>query len=244
MHKKSLLELTALQAKLTRKDEGDSKPSQASLLAEAKQLLGSCLGDALIRDALGHQEALRKRSEEYPSDDRILPTRLGNALRNFEDSAGAQYHLNAITAAPHLFLVGNSVHVQYVEDQAQTMDTSIRLCAISTLASVGAVAILITDGPWLFVALLPYILAYVAYRGAVSAARNYGIAIAALIDMNRFALYDAMHMRRPRDLAAEREQNELLMKLLKSEDVHMTYRPDTDNPSRLSSLRTKGSGRR
>jgi len=43
MHKKSLLELTALQAKLTRKDEGDSKPSQASLLAEAKQLLGSCL---------------------------------------------------------------------------------------------------------------------------------------------------------------------------------------------------------
>jgi hypothetical protein len=52
----------------------------------------------------------------------------------------------------------------------EQLDLAVRLCTLSLLAAIVAVVFLITDGAWLFVALVPYALAYAAYRGAVVAA--------------------------------------------------------------------------
>lgn len=239
-----LLSITA--AALTEppdKDELGPTAWRQAMLDEIALLLQTEQGDTLISDVIGKQEALRQR-EEYPRDDRIMPTPLGNALRSFEDSTGRQYGLDAIVTAPHFILVGNPQHVEYVEDGRQAMDISIRLFLISALGTIEAVALLLTDGPWLLVALAPYALAYLAYRGAVSAARGYGTALATMIDLNRFALYDAMQLRRPKDLAAELRQNELLMGLLKSKNVNVGYRTEVNSAPPSNSLRARGSGRR
>ncbi|WP_143168770.1 hypothetical protein [Amycolatopsis australiensis] len=110
--------------------------------------------------------------------------------------------------APHFALVAADKHVQYLRDTRQRMDTSVRLCVVSLLGALEAVACLVTDGWWLLVALAPYALSYLAYRGAVAAADEYTTAVKTVIDLNRFALYESLNVARPRDTADERRTNE------------------------------------
>jgi hypothetical protein len=204
------------------KDQQDlTKQEKAKLDA----LLRSRPGDAVIGHVIERAEAQRKRAEFPNRADLIMPTRLGNALRSFEREAGQQYGINAIPTAPHLSLVAQPEHAQYAEDSRQQMDTAIRLCVVSIIATVETVALLLTEGPWLFLALVPYGLAYLAYRGAVSAARGYGTAIQTVIDLNRFALYDSLNVRRPGSLREEQKLNETLMDVLEGDrDAPLRYK--------------------
>jgi hypothetical protein len=178
------------------------------------ELLDLPAGDALMPGAVDAQE-FGLASDGYPRDDgRILPTRLGNMLRRYEDLAGSQYGLNAIAIAPHITLVAATEHTEYLRAMREQLDLAVRLCTLSLLATVIAVAFLITDGAWLLVALLPYALAYAAYRGAVIAAFHQGSALATVIDLNRFALYEQLHARTPDTTAEERTMNETLVRLL------------------------------
>jgi hypothetical protein len=88
------------------------------------------------------------------------------------------------------------------------------MCATSLLAAIVAVAFLWHHGPWLVIALVPYAVSYLSYRGAVIVAHEYGAAISTLIDLDRFAFYDYLRMRRPGSTAAERSMNDLLGRLL------------------------------
>jgi hypothetical protein len=169
-------------------------------------------------------EAAQHASEQFPEIDRIMPTRLGNALRREEDRAGRQYGLDAMLTAPHLALVAAEKHVQYLRDTRQQMDTSVRLCVVSLLGAAEAVACLFTDGWWLLLALAPYALAYLAYRAAVAAADEYTTAVKTVLDLNRFALYESLNVERPRDTHEERRTNDDLMKLLEGKRVNILYR--------------------
>lgn len=162
-------------------------------------------------------EAAEHATNRYPEMDRIMPTRLGNALRREEDRAGQQYGINAITTAPHFALVSPDKHVQYVRDTRQQMDTSVRLCVVSLLGAVETFACLLTDGWWLLIALVPYSLAYLAYRAAAAAADDYTTAVKTVIDLNRFALYESLHIELPRNSVEERWNNKKVMGLLDQE---------------------------
>jgi hypothetical protein len=142
------------------------------------------------------RDALQNRYERYPEGRRIMPTRLGNTLRRYEDAVGAQYGLDAITTAPHFSLVIPEPHLAYLRDSRQLLDTTVRLCFVSLLATLITVAALLTDGVWLLVAVVPHALAYLAYRAAIAAADEYGTAVATIIDLDRFALYE--HLGVPR----------------------------------------------
>ncbi|OLF14877.1 hypothetical protein BU204_24350 [Actinophytocola xanthii] len=175
------------------------------------------------------RDALRHRAERFPDGRRILPTRLGNTLRRYEDRAGSQYGLDAMTTAPHFLLVVPEAHVAYVRDTRQLLDTTVRLCFVSLLATVLTVAALATDGWWLLIALVPYGLAYLAYRAAIAAADEYGTAVATVIDVDRFTLYERLGLRRPRDTHEERETNAQLMSLLHWEHIEaLHYTPAAD----------------
>lgn len=185
--------------------------------------LGTPDADKVLRN-LVEREALTARLGRYPSPHRILPTRLGNALRGYEDRAGAQYGLAAVPTAPHFSLVIPESHLAYVRDSRQLLDTTIRLCFVSLVAALLTVSATLTDGWWLLVALLPYGLAYLAYRAAVSAADEYGTAVATIIDLDRFLLYDALGVARPADTAEERTTNRDLMALVQgNEKATVTY---------------------
>lgn len=167
----------------------------------------------------------------YPEPSRILPTRLGNALRRGEDLAGLSYNLPAVVVTPYIALVAPPEHVAYLDDQRAQLDAAIRLSLISLLATALAVGFLWSDGGWLLIALGTYALAYLSYRGAVVVAREYGVAVSTLITLNRFALYDTLHLAHPESTADERTRNETLDLLLRGSDgVNLPYQPVAPEP--------------
>jgi hypothetical protein len=151
----------------------------------------------------------------YPiDDDEIMPTRLGNVLRRYERLAGSQYGLDAVRVIRQVALGAPAQRVSYLNDQRQLLDLSIRMSATSIAATLVAIAFLWRHGPWLLIALVPYGIAYLSYRGAVVVAHEYGAAISAIIDLDRFTLYDNLRVGLPKDTEAERRMNDQLMKLL------------------------------
>jgi len=164
--------------------------------------------------------------EGYPgAGDDIMPTRLGNVLRRYERLAGSQYKLDAVSVIRHVALVAPRPHLDYLNDQRQLLDLSVRMCATSIFAVFIAIAFLWHHGPWLTIALIPYGLAYLSYRGAVVVAHEYGAAICTLIDLDRFALYDYLRMPSPKNTEAERLLNAKLVELIgdRSTKVELSY---------------------
>lgn len=137
----------------------------------------------------------------------FMPTRLGNVLRRYEMLAGAPYGLEAVQAIPYLALVARAEDVRYLDDQRGNLDLAVRLSATSLLATLISVVFLWNDGLWLLIALVPYGLAYLFYRGSIVVAHEYGVAMATLIALNRFALYERMGIRRPDRSTEERKAN-------------------------------------
>lgn len=163
--------------------------------------------------------------------DRIMPTRLGNVLRRYEDSAGRQFGLDAVALAPHIALVAPPAHAEYLDDSRANLDLAVRVCILSLAASGLSFAVLVRDGLWLLVAGLPYLLGYLAYRGAVIAAADYGTALSVLITLNRFRLYEALHLPLPPDSQAEAAANGVLMDILSGYPGHIAYRHPAGDPS-------------
>ncbi len=176
------------------------------------------LGD---KDAKGNGEASRLL-DLYPRDpDDFMPTRLGNVLRRYEMIAGRQYELNVLTILPHVALAAQSEDVRYLDDQRTQLDLAVRMCFAAMLASIVSAVFLWRDDLWLLVAAIPCSVAYISYRGAIVSAREYGVAMETLIDLNRFAFYKRFHLPMPRNIVEERIANKRLMQLLEAHSAHV-----------------------
>lgn len=159
-------------------------------------------------------EATRVRGK-FPADlDEVMPTRLGNVLRRAESLAGSQYGLKALQAVPHLLLIAPANHVDYVNDQRSQLDLAVRMTFISVVAAITTIIFLWPWGAWVLIALIPYALAYLSYRGSVVAAGHYGASLETLINLNRFALYQQLHMQLPASTDEEKGINAKLVDLL------------------------------
>ena len=166
-------------------------------LEVAHQRLATVAGERDLRAYLTSEAAV-KALGEYPVDPRrTMPTRLGNVLRRHEDVVGAQYGLRAITVYPHLTHVANKSRSEQTFDEAEQMDLALRLCLSAALATVLTLLLLARTGLWVFLALAPYTAAYLAYRGACAAAAGWMQSIQVMIDLDCFALYDALRIPRP-----------------------------------------------
>jgi hypothetical protein len=149
-----------------------------------------------------------------PEDEDMMPTRLGNVLRKYEREAGSQYGLDAVEIIEHVAQVAPAQRIEYVRDQRQLLDLSVRMSATSIVATVIAVAFLWRDGLWLLIALVPYGIAYLSYRGAVVVAHAYGSALSTMIDLDRFAFYEYLRLPCPKTTKAEQRMNAKLMGLI------------------------------
>lgn len=213
----------------TRAADNPEKWDENTTVQNREQIVVSKQGDGLMVHVAGEQAAHAELTNNYPEADRILPTRLGNTLRAFEDSAGKQYGLDAITTAPHFYLIAPDRHMQYLRDTREQLETAVKLCTVSLLAALITSMVLLTGGLWLLIALVPYSLAYVGYRASIAAAQEYAAAMRTVIDLNRFALYDALRVKHPKRTKQERITNERLMDLLQgSDEISLRY-SDSDN---------------
>lgn len=159
-------------------------------------------------------EAERLSANQPDEPELIMPTRLGNVLRYYEVMAGAAYQLDAIKVMPYIARVASAEDMDYVNDQRSNLDLAVRLSLVSVLAFVLSVALLWRYGLWLLVALAPYALAVLSYRGAVVAADAYGQAFATIIALNRFTLYERLHLPMPKSMPEERVRNVTLGRIL------------------------------
>jgi len=151
---------------------------------------------------------LRRR---FPARGELLrPTRLGNALAALEDRAGAPYGWDAPVAWPRLYPL-LSVQVRaVVDDRRDLLDAMCRLAATAAACAVASLALLARADGWALLSAVPLGLAWLAYGSAVHAAYAYAEAVRLAFDLERFALYPALHIERPADLPAERALNEEL----------------------------------
>ncbi|MFJ1763981.1 hypothetical protein ACIOD2_26950 [Amycolatopsis sp. NPDC088138] len=171
------------------------------------------------------------RLDRFPVASRMMPTRLGNALRSAEDRIGRQYGLDAIRTAPHIALLAPELHLSYLQDTRQQMDTSIRLCVVALLATLESVIALLTDRWWLLIALGPYLLTWIAYSAAVAGADEYMGMVRTVLDLNRFKLYEELHVKHPENSEEERKNNERLMELLNGKREFVEYQAPAGTPS-------------
>jgi hypothetical protein len=188
------------------------------------------------KDVEGDQEAGRLLSQ-YPIDPAlIMPTRLGNMLRRYETLAGRQYELSVLEILPHIALSARPEDLRYLDDQRVQLDLAVRMCFTAALAGVVSIAFLCRDEYWLLASTIPGVFAYVAYRGAVISAREYGVAMATLIDLNRFSLYERLHLPLPKNIEEERTTNRRVIQLLKESSTHVFMRykhaSTADDPAR------------
>jgi hypothetical protein len=183
-----------------------------------QDLLGAENGDWMVRYYIQSQEAERQ-SSVYPDAFRIMPTTLGNVLRRHEDSAGQRFGLDIIQVAPYLAAIAPSDQVAYLSDAREEMDTAISLSVAGLLAALITVGMLMLDRGWLLLALVPYAIAYISYRGAVAAAEEYGLALSVLASLCRFELYERLHLPAPDALVNEQRRNKDLAYLLGAEEA-------------------------
>lgn len=170
--------------------------------------------------------------EYYPDEPRhCMPTRLGNVLRRHEMQAGSQWNLDVLVVLPYIALVAEQEDLRYLDDQRSQLDLSVRMCATSLIACAASVLCLWRDGLWLLIAMIPYGLAYLSYRGAITTAQEFGKAVATIIDMNRFALYSRLRLPMPNDTEEERRTNADLMVALQAPDDDLTLNYDHPTPT-------------
>lgn len=149
-------------------------------------------------------------SRQYPPPaddddaDRLMPTRLGNALRAAEDHAGDRFGLDAVNYAGHLLATADSELVAYYEDARSELDVAVRFVFTWLACTLIAIVALFDDGPWMAVPLCTYLLAWLNYRAAVRSATTFGEVLGMLVDLHRFDLLRRLHRPLPDTLDEER----------------------------------------
>jgi hypothetical protein len=185
--------------------------------------------DNAISAALRRREA-RRLQDGYPDNpEDILPTRLGNALRRYEMGGGKPFGLELVPVVPRISMISGENELRYVTGQRTLLELTVRVTVLGMLATAVTVAVMWRHGGWLLLALAPYAVAYLAYRGAVTVAHEYGTALIVMIELNRFTLYERFHLKPPDSLREEQELNTRFMALLQTNlpprDVGYTHPP-------------------
>lgn len=146
--------------------------------------------------------ALKLRLVPKNADD-SMPTKLGNMLRAAENRPWERYGLDAIICWPRLWLLLPDGAKKEITESRATLDTAARLFLWSLLFMVWTVL------AW-WAPFVTLIVAYWAYRWALSAAEVYGDLLEAAFDMHRFALYETLRFPVPKDTLEEEAKGKQL----------------------------------
>jgi hypothetical protein len=162
--------------------------------------------------------ALRERYP--PNADRVLPTLLGNALRRTEDTAGQRYNLDSVHAFPRLFPSLSKPLSDALSQQTSIMDGSAALSVAFGLCALASAPLLRSLDGWTPIPVIAALLAAISYRGAVHAARDHGVLVAAAFDLHRFDLAAAMRYRLPTSPAEEFRLFGVITRLFAGESIN------------------------
>ena len=132
-----------------------------------------------------------------------MPTKLGNILRAAENRPSERYGLVTTICWPCLWLLLPDDTKKEITEARATLDTAARIIFWSILFLVW------TFWAW-WVPLVTIVVAFWAYRWALSAAEVYGDLLEAAFDLHRFSLYEALRFPSPNDTSEEKKRGEQL----------------------------------
>lgn len=160
------------------------------------------------------EDSLAALSSYPPDVQDFLPTRLGNALRRGETTAGERYGLNTVVTFPRLQPHLHAKLEAGIVNQLDLIDTTSAFTLLFTVqALVSAPLVWRLDG-WSVVPVVFLLFAGLAYRGARGIAVRHSELLRAAYDMHRFDMVKALHRKLPRTTATEFAENRELSRFL------------------------------
>lgn len=141
-----------------------------------------------------------------PNENRLMPTRLGNALRAAEDYPRTVYGMDSLFWWPRLWPLLPDVVRNEVNESMVPIVTLLNLASLTAVVAIlGSLYFIFENLSWqaLFLSFGGLLLALISYRAAVSQAINYGENIRMAIDLYRFNLLKALHQPLPKTLDEE-----------------------------------------
>lgn len=163
-------------------------------------------------------EARRRMRWLPPQPDKVRATELGNVLYAGEVRAGDRYQLRTDVAWPRLRRVIPEETRAAVNDARNQLDASVRFCVLGLLATAVSLPMLIRYDVWLLFSLGLYLFAWGSYRAAVAAAKRFSQELAVAFDLHHLHLWDALSLKRPLHLLAERRSGGDLCEVLAGEE--------------------------
>ncbi|HEY0370939.1 MAG TPA: hypothetical protein VGD79_03005 [Thermoanaerobaculia bacterium] len=158
---------------------------------------------------------LREDMEVYPPDGLMLPTRLGNIIRSFENYPYRQYRIAGVELWPRFYSRLTPAHAKEVEETRTSFNVTVHLSFLSLLATL----LLVAAGciypipfaswslarPWLWRIFVSAMLAWLFYGASLNTAVSWGHVVRAAFDLHRDeVLRDLGVANPPQDLQSER----------------------------------------
>jgi hypothetical protein len=147
-------------------------------------------------------------------DDRLMPTLLGNILRDGEDNAGRRYGLDMIVVYPRMYPSLSPKLDKAISAQLDILDTTAALCVAFGLSALFSAPLIARLDWWSLVPVATMLLSIFAYRGALVTAQGHGTLLATAFDLHRFDMLQALHYQLPLAPDDELELNRQLSEFL------------------------------
>jgi hypothetical protein len=157
-------------------------------------------------------------------DDRLMPTLLGNALRDGEDNAGRRYGLDMTVVYPRMYPSLSPKLDKAISAQLDILDTVSALCIAFALIALVALPLVDRVDLWSLVPFAAVLMSALAYRGAIGTARRHGRLLATAFDLHRFDMLNALHYELPRTPREELDINTSLSRFLDSRGTVLRMR--------------------
>jgi hypothetical protein len=153
---------------------------------------------------------------EFPKRASVLPTRLGNVIRSFENYPERQYSIAAITLWPRFVPKLSKEHAAVIDEAKSGVDLLLNLSCLAYVSFLTTLALGVAFpipfastrllGLWLLRMGVFASLGYGFYRASVPLAKRWGESVRAAFDLHRAAvLRDLGFEQKPETLEAERD---------------------------------------
>ena len=152
--------------------------------------------------------------DRYPADERLMPTLLGNILRDGEDNAGGRYGLDMNVVYPRMYPLLSPKLDKAISTQLDMLDTTSALCVAFALSALVSFPLIARLDWWSLVPVTAVLMSVLAYRGAIATAQGHSTLLATAFDLHRFDMLQALHYELPptpkRELALNRQLSDFL----------------------------------
>lgn len=197
---------------------------QAVLLAEKTELPEAPVNRSLTQIAQYHravvhasrikERAGRTAAKYSPEDKLLMPTTLGNILRNVEGRTGRRYGLDVLSAYRRIYPSVAPEFRRAIGEQLDLISITSSLCMAFGVVSLAASPLIFRMNWWTLVLPVAMAASAVAYRGAQRAAQDHEELMKAVFDVHRFDLATTLHYELPDNAVAERQLHERITAFL------------------------------